>query len=221
MPAYDPALSYYAPGSVLALELARAMAGEGVVEMDLGPGGSVWKREFANAEVPLMRGVAHAASRQGRLNAAAFSAGRRWAGLPLGPAAALPHRVSRRLERELGRFAPRPAGGARAGPPGGRATRRPDGSRGRYARSPFRHRNQPLARRVQGSLLQWSGVMSVVFRVAPLGPNWVIRAADDHVLHGYPTREQACRAAELAAQTLRAQGEAVELLVDGTPGPAA
>ena len=119
MPAYDPALSYYAPGSVLALELARAMAGEGVVEMDLGPGASVWKREFANAEVPLMRGVVHAASRQGRLNAAAFAAGRRWAGLPLGPAAALPHRVSRRLERELGRFAPRPVGvGERTGLPG-------------------------------------------------------------------------------------------------------
>ena len=62
--------------------------------------------------------------------------------------------------------------------------------------------------------------MSVVFRVAPLGANWVIRAADDHVLHGYPTREKACRAAERVAQTLRAQGEAVELVVDGKPGRA-
>jgi hypothetical protein len=53
-----------------------------------------------------------------------------------------------------------------------------------------------------------------VFRVAPLGSNWVIRSANDDVIHGYPTREKACRAAELAAQALRAQGEAVELVVD-------
>ena len=115
MPAYDPALSAYAPGSVLAVELARAMAAEGVVEMDLGPGRTPWKRQFANASVPLIRGVVHAQTRRGRFNAAAFEAGRRWSALPLGPAASLPHRVCRRLERELGRFAPLPSG-ARDGP---------------------------------------------------------------------------------------------------------
>ena len=63
--------------------------------------------------------------------------------------------------------------------------------------------------------------MPQVFRVARLGANWVIRSANDDVLHGYPTREKACRAAELAAAALRAQGEAVELVVDGTPDRAA
>jgi hypothetical protein len=31
---------------------------------------------------------------------------------------------------------------------------------------------------------------------------------------GYPTREKACRAAELAARALREQGEVVELVLD-------
>jgi hypothetical protein len=53
-----------------------------------------------------------------------------------------------------------------------------------------------------------------VFRVAPLGSNWVIRSANDHVILGYPTREKACRAAELAARALREQGEVVELVLD-------
>lgn len=62
---------------------------------------------------------------------------------------------------------------------------------------------------------------AVVFRVAPLGPNWVIRSANDDVLHGYPTRDKACRAAERAAQALRQQGQTVELVVDGKAGDAA
>ena len=53
-----------------------------------------------------------------------------------------------------------------------------------------------------------------VFRVAPLGSNWVIRSANDDVILGYPTREKACRAAELAAEALRQQGQAVELVLD-------
>ena len=60
-----------------------------------------------------------------------------------------------------------------------------------------------------------------VFRVAPLGSNWVIRSANDDVILGYPTRERACRAAELAAKALREQGEAVELVLDAGGGPAA
>jgi len=60
-----------------------------------------------------------------------------------------------------------------------------------------------------------------VFRVAPLGSNWVIRSANDDVILGYPTRERACRAAELAAQALREQGQSVELVVDPAGGEAA
>ena len=60
-----------------------------------------------------------------------------------------------------------------------------------------------------------------VFRVAPLGSNWVIRTASDEVILGYPTREKACRAAELAADALREQGQSVELVLDPESGSAA
>ena len=60
-----------------------------------------------------------------------------------------------------------------------------------------------------------------VFRVAPLGSHWVIRKADNEVILGYPTREKACRAAELAAEALREQGEAVELVLDAEGAAAA
>ncbi len=52
-----------------------------------------------------------------------------------------------------------------------------------------------------------------VFRVVPLGSNWVIRSADDQVIYGYAAREKACKAAELAANQLREQGQEVVVLV--------
>ena len=100
VPAYDPALSGYAPGSLLALEIVRTLADEGLTEMDLGPGISPWKRQFANASTPLLRGIAYAASPLGQLNATAYRTARRWSGL---------RRLGGRLERELGRFARTPA----------------------------------------------------------------------------------------------------------------
>ncbi len=51
-----------------------------------------------------------------------------------------------------------------------------------------------------------------VFRVVPLGSNWVIRSADDQVIYGYADREKACRAAEQAAAELRQQGQEVVVL---------
>ena len=61
-----------------------------------------------------------------------------------------------------------------------------------------------------------------VFRVVPLGPNWVIRAADDQVIYGYASRERACQAAQAAAESLKAQGQAVTvLLADGDQNAAA
>jgi CelD/BcsL family acetyltransferase involved in cellulose biosynthesis len=109
MPAYTPEFRPYMPGHLLTLGMARAFAAEGVTEMDLGASDVHWKREFANASAPRIRGVVHADSPAGRLNAAAFALGRRWAELPLGPAARLPHKLSWRLDRGLGRFAPPPA----------------------------------------------------------------------------------------------------------------
>jgi CelD/BcsL family acetyltransferase involved in cellulose biosynthesis len=108
MPVYDLKFAGYSPGSVLWLELARELSATGLTSMDLGVGDYRWKREFANASAPLIAGVAHAPTAAGRLNAAAYAAGRRWSVLPLGPAAALPHKVSRRLDKMLAPHAPAP-----------------------------------------------------------------------------------------------------------------
>ena len=56
-----------------------------------------------------------------------------------------------------------------------------------------------------------------VFRVAALGPNWVIRSANDQVIYGYAEREKACRAAELAAMQLREQGIEACVVIDEPP----
>ena len=108
LPVYDLQFAGYSPGSVLWLELAKTLAAEGLTLMDLGVGDYRWKREFANGSTPLIAGVAHAPTAVGRINAAAYRAGRRWSALPLGKAAALPHRISRRLEKVLAARAPEP-----------------------------------------------------------------------------------------------------------------
>jgi CelD/BcsL family acetyltransferase involved in cellulose biosynthesis len=105
LPAFDRELAHYAPGHVLTLEVARALAAESVTEIDLGQGEVAWKKEFSNAHAPVIKGVVHAANPLGRVNAAAFGIGRRWSRLPLGVAARAPHALSWRLERQLGRFA--------------------------------------------------------------------------------------------------------------------
>ena len=110
MPVFETRFSAYAPGVVLMAEMAREGAAAGVVEIDLGPGDYQHKKELANAGAPLIAGVAHAASAAGRVSRLAYAAGRRWSALPLGAAAALPHRVSRRLERALEARAPAPVG---------------------------------------------------------------------------------------------------------------
>jgi len=57
-----------------------------------------------------------------------------------------------------------------------------------------------------------------VFRVSPLGSNWVIRSANDQVIYGYAEREKACRAAELAAARMREQGLEAVVLADEPSG---
>jgi CelD/BcsL family acetyltransferase involved in cellulose biosynthesis len=109
MPVFDARFSSYAPGVVLMAEMAREGAAGGVTEIDLGPGDYQHKKELANASAPLIGGVVHAASSAGLATRAAYSLGRRWSAAPIGPAAGLPHRVSRRLTRMLEARAPDPA----------------------------------------------------------------------------------------------------------------
>jgi CelD/BcsL family acetyltransferase involved in cellulose biosynthesis len=118
LPAYDPEFQKYAPGNLLTHEIAREGAGRGVVEIDFGPGDYTWKAEFANRRNPLISGVAHAASVQGRINATAYGLERRWSRLPLGAAAGLPHRLAKRIVRETAPFAPAPQRDSSAGAAG-------------------------------------------------------------------------------------------------------
>ncbi len=52
-PAYDPEWSRYSPGSVLLLEMAEAMASEGVDTFDLGKGREGYKERFAGGDYPV------------------------------------------------------------------------------------------------------------------------------------------------------------------------
>jgi CelD/BcsL family acetyltransferase involved in cellulose biosynthesis len=109
LPAYDPKFAAYAPGNVLAVEIARAAAADEVTEIDLGQGDYPWKKEFANASATAIKGVVHGACLAGRRNAAAWRAVQLWSALPIGRVAHWPQRGLRRAERELSRFGPRPA----------------------------------------------------------------------------------------------------------------
>jgi len=109
LPAYAPCFGKYAPGNLLTHEIARQGANEAVIEIDFGPGDYTWKSEFANRRNPFVSGVVHAASFGGGVGALIWKAERRWARLPVGPAARLPRGAVRRLERELQRYAPAPA----------------------------------------------------------------------------------------------------------------
>lgn len=55
-PVYDPAYAAYSPGLVLCVELARAMAGEGLTLLDLGKGDEPYKARLANTVLGLLRG---------------------------------------------------------------------------------------------------------------------------------------------------------------------
>jgi CelD/BcsL family acetyltransferase involved in cellulose biosynthesis len=72
-PVYSPDFSPYSPGLVLLLELARAMAAEGLSILDLGKGDEPYKERLSNHEIPLLRGAV--ASRRAVL---AVHTARRW-----------------------------------------------------------------------------------------------------------------------------------------------
>jgi len=111
LPAYDPQFAAYAPGNVLAVELARATAADGVTEIDLGQGDYLWKKEFANAAAPAIKGVVHGSGFAGRRNAATWQAVKAWSAMPVGRAAGWPLKALRRADRELSRFGPPPKAG--------------------------------------------------------------------------------------------------------------
>lgn len=106
LPAFARDFSPYAPGHLLAVEIAKAAPEQGVTTMDLGPGDYVWKREFANHQAPLVSGIAYAASMQGAVAAAADRSTSKLAAL--GKLGQLPQRAFGKLERSLTAVAPSP-----------------------------------------------------------------------------------------------------------------
>lgn len=57
IPAFDPELRSYSPGSILHAELARAVVAEGVARMDLGRGENRLKSRLSTGSVPLAIGA--------------------------------------------------------------------------------------------------------------------------------------------------------------------
>ena len=97
-PAYDQAAGRYGPGGLLLRAMAMGAEALGVVEIDLGKGEYRYKREFADAEAPLVEGLVATSVGAGALKMLwAASAGvARW---PLSRGADLPRRALRRLDR--------------------------------------------------------------------------------------------------------------------------
>ncbi len=56
-PVYDPAYAAYSPGLLLCIELARAMAEQGLTVLDLGKGDEPYKERLSNTHIPLLRGT--------------------------------------------------------------------------------------------------------------------------------------------------------------------
>ncbi len=99
-PAFNRAVARFAPGSLLLDALAREAAAQGITEIDLGKGEYRYKQEFANAQAPLIEGIATGSHILGRAHRAARALIDRTARLPIGPAARLPQRAFRRLSRD-------------------------------------------------------------------------------------------------------------------------
>lgn len=75
-PAFDPAFGQYSPGIILFLEMARELAEQGVVRVDLGPTPQRYKQSLKSGEIEVAIGTAdrHALAQIGRK---AWQAGRR------------------------------------------------------------------------------------------------------------------------------------------------
>ena len=96
--AHDDAFGKYSPGVVLIADILRWAPGQGVREMDLGPGDYRFKCSLANARRPVASGFV------GRPSPAAFVRGAEYGvrgmveRLPLGSARDLPGKAMRRLD---------------------------------------------------------------------------------------------------------------------------
>jgi CelD/BcsL family acetyltransferase involved in cellulose biosynthesis len=96
--AHDEAFSKYSPGVILIADILRWGAGQGVVEVDLGPGDYRFKQSLANLARPVAHGYVGLPGAATALRAAAYRLRRAAEALPLGPMSALPGKAMRRLD---------------------------------------------------------------------------------------------------------------------------
>ena len=57
LPAYDPELAAFSPGQLLLVELARAVASQGVLRIDLGKGEEPYKTRLMSGAIPVAEGA--------------------------------------------------------------------------------------------------------------------------------------------------------------------
>lgn len=98
-PVYDPQYSQFGPGLALLIKLCEGLSEDGVTEVHLGPGEYEFKAQLGSWQFPLRQGFAGTPSVALAARGLAAHVERAGAALPLGPAADLPGRVFRRIDR--------------------------------------------------------------------------------------------------------------------------
>lgn len=96
--AHDEAFAKYSPGVGLIVDILKWAEGEGVAEMDLGPGDYRFKLQLANAGRTVAYGFVGRPSTATLVRAAQFGVRQAAESLPLGRYSALPGKAMRRLD---------------------------------------------------------------------------------------------------------------------------
>ncbi len=102
-PAYDTQVAKASPGLLLFAAMCRDAARHGIKRIELGPGDEPYKLRLANAAIPVAQGFIGGFSLPALLRRGRYGVESAAARLPLGPVAAWPGRLFRRLDR-IGRY---------------------------------------------------------------------------------------------------------------------
>jgi CelD/BcsL family acetyltransferase involved in cellulose biosynthesis len=100
--AHDPELERHSPGLLLFQDILRWMDDMPFDRLDLGPGDVRFKRELANAGVPIAHGFVGLPSTATLARAAVYEVRRAVESLPLGPVSELPGKAMRRIDQWRG-----------------------------------------------------------------------------------------------------------------------
>lgn len=100
--AHDPELERHSPGLLLFQDILRWMDDTPFDRLDLGPGDVRFKRELANAGVPIAHGFVGLPSTATLARAAVYEVRRAVESLPLGPVSELPGKAMRRIDQWRG-----------------------------------------------------------------------------------------------------------------------